>query len=467
MIGLVAVAGYFLGYYVQAHGIEQIYLLCYLFCCLFIGHRILQLVFNDTFITWKPKIKIADSEIYFRLLLLFIPLNGIAISIYNVFADFRSIFTVVLLPDAILLFILVLHHGFEPFRQILVKHPPFFYGYLLWVLAGILSIIAVGTDYENVLRIFFQRMILPGLLLVFFLFFATSKAKVMDFISILMYGGFIYFGYTIYRYINFFGVPDIRALIFNRYNFSGNTDVYFFNSNFISGILLLLIALSIYKLIEDRKNTGINLFIIFIFIVNLLFCFSRGGILTLAVMLGCSILFYVSLYKAEYLKWVFLAGGIVGVMIFTLFAKFSSILLHFTNLFSPTGSGTARLNMWLDSLDIFMNHWFLGYGFGEFGIYYAGLSRDANTHNLFLNMMLDSGIFGILGFMMMLVYVLIITIKTVREEGRKVSNLIFVTICGLVVIFLMGTTTGLELDFLSTTWSVYLVFIILGCSLKV
>lgn len=453
MYALILMGCITLGYYAQTSLLSNVYLLFY-----FVGLvYVIKHLFHFMVEKYNQTIQIEDF--LFKVFLLFIPLNGIIISIYNIFLDTRSIFIAVFLPDVVILFLLTLANKLKPFFHLKRQHPIIFYAFLFWLLGGIGSVIAVGTDFENTTRILVQRVFIPVLFLTNFVYYCKSKEKLHNYISIVLSGAFIYFGYTIYRYLNFFQFPDTHQLIFNRYNFSGKTDVYFFNSNFISGILLLLFVLAAWRFWNNYKaqNNTLDYMFIFVILVNLLMCFSRGALLTLALL----VVFIIILIFKNRMKELFTKKLVAGVLV--LFSFFIIIIVklklltpfigHFENLFQADGSGTIRFNMWLHAVELFLNHWFIGYGFGEFGINYANLSRDANTHNLILNIMLDMGIFGLIGFLLLMIYVIMICYT---------KNLAIFSL-GIFVIFSIGLTTGLELDFLSTTWSVNLVFMIISC----
>jgi O-antigen ligase len=137
--------------------------------------------------------------------------------------------------------------------------------------------------------------------------------------------------------------------------------------------------------------------------LTLLLVWSATGLMGLAVALVFLLFFYQR-------RWQTLFNGVTSMAAgFGLF--FSVVLFRLQNLFSFLIEGvlhkglsfTGRTDIWDTAISLFLASPFLGYGYAQSGkVYRLRKGKYYHAHNVFLELLMEGGVFALLCFLLML-----------------------------------------------------------------
>jgi putative inorganic carbon (hco3(-)) transporter len=179
--------------------------------------------------------------------------------------------------------------------------------------------------------------------------------------------------------------------------FWGRGRVYstFVNPNYWGAAMNLVIFYPILNILEKR-NVKVNIGIFVIFFFNLFFSSTRGSWLGFVMGLGL-----IGVLKNR--KLIYYGLGILGGM----------VLLPITrNRFLEVMDISARINVWKTGFYMFMDHFWLGVGNGNYLYEYKRYVKELHpelymhktiysVHNSYLKMFAELGVFGGMTFTMM------------------------------------------------------------------
>ncbi len=229
--------------------------------------------------------------------------------------------------------------------------------------------------------------------------------------------------------------------------------------NFLASYLLLVIPITIY-FIYVSKNFLLKFFSLIILALQLLtlyFTYSRGGWLGLVLgLLIFSVIYFLllgmniskrrenvknnrySLYNKYYkfgLIFIVLNIFIISLIGFNIYYP-QKFFHRITSLFDfQSGSVAARINFWRASFDAIKQKPLFGYGLdnqGEVLIKYYqkdwGIFNNVNSypnraHNLFLDILLTRGIFGLIIYLALLYLFFVAILKNIKENRKRELNL--------------------------------------------
>ncbi len=159
-----------------------------------------------------------------------------------------------------------------------------------------------------------------------------------------------------------------------------------------------------------------------------------------------------------------LGVGIVLVLILSLFIP--DILTPFTRFFSEADVTNGRIPLYQLALDEFFEHPVFGNGWGSYKYAFdasdiAGTRGNMDTHNVYLQLLSESGIVGFGVFVSIFIYVLVTNIRLIHSEKREPCNLtLLIFALGMQLFFLMYCITGNPL------YDVQILFIyVFACSI--
>ncbi|MFA5603430.1 MAG: O-antigen ligase family protein [Bacilli bacterium] len=291
---------------------------------------------------------------------------------------------------------------------------------LIFTGMGIVHVFLVSPDLKIAVqgfRVVFQYIMWYFLFTQFINNYNKSN-KVINFLIII---GLILGIHSIFQYVIGVEMPatwiDITESIKTRaYSIVGSP-------NILGSIFVLLIPISISKTIVTKKTKTK----IFYFITSLVMClgivltFSRGAWLSLAVSLFALIV----LINIKYIYYF-----IVGVSLFVLYGgTFSQRLLF---MLSPTylisSAKGGRIYRWLDGIKIWGENKFLGLGLGRFG---GAIATQNNLtpyymDNYYLKTMLEMGIYGLSGLILLVMYYIHFALKIIRYQITKENKIIVI-----------------------------------------
>lgn len=250
-----------------------------------------------------------------------------------------------------------------------------------------------------------------------------------------------------------FALTGILYRVYYYFNITADTG-YFYNDNIVSmfGFQAVYYAIyvnfAVFILLESlsgkrQKNLTISIKIItivFLFVVNFLLA-SRTAMLGLYILSAIYILFLIIKYR----KWklgisVFAGGAALLVLLFLLFPKtikrFESIkyadydfentneINHFNSeIKEENWNGlNTRLAIWACANEVIEENFVKGVGTGDyldelFKVYkknkfYFGLESGYGTHNMYLQLLIMFGVFGLILFILSLIIPFIMALKS-------------------------------------------------------
>ncbi|MBE6701012.1 MAG: hypothetical protein E7582_03890 [Ruminococcaceae bacterium] len=215
-----------------------------------------------------------------------------------------------------------------------------------------------------------------------------------------------------------------------------------------TALILMLLA----KQFSSRSFTFVTLVTAFL---SLIYTWSRGA------WIGCIasfIILFLIISKNAIGTYVLGLCALPAVIPFLP----SSITDRFTSIGNMTDSSTSyRVFIWEASVKMIKDFFFTGIGIGTdaFQIVYteyalAGIEMAPHSHNLYLQIMLELGIFGFAAFLITLFLLFSKTFSFLRDcEEREIKFLVGALLCGIVAFLVQGLT-----DYVWYNYRVYAFF---------
>ncbi len=212
--------------------------------------------------------------------------------------------------------------------------------------------------------------------------------------------------------------------------------------------LVILIPLT-FALFLSYKSIFIKIILAFLFILsilNIIFTFSRGGFVGLAVVLGLSTLVMIVQKK---IKIAFIIFGLIVALVISLFVsqEYWQRIGSIVNV--REASIAARLESWKAGLKMMKDHPFKGVGLGVFQYEYSSISQTdpgykvkvpKYAHNSYIQVGAETGILGLLFFLGLIYFTfrdLFIASKFFKEQQRinffNLSQFLIISLAGYVV----------------------------------
>lgn len=241
------------------------------------------------------------------------------------------------------------------------------------------------------------------------------------------------------------------------------------NPNMLGEYLILLIPIAFTSFIIGNKGAITSRKLSFLCLASMVMCliltWSRGAWLGFMF----SMVIFLLLWNKRSM-WLF-ALGIMSLPILPMILP-DSIINRFTSIGNLADSSTSyRVSIWRAAVHMLEDYLFTGIGTGEAAWYeiypdytLAGIEAAPHSHNLFLQITMEQGIFGLVIFFTILFLLLRISFKLFMRSGKlksfvsqKDSTAIRLTvsapICGLAAVLLQGLT-----DYSWYNYRVYFIF---------
>lgn len=309
-----------------------------------------------------------------------------------------------------------------------------------------------------------------GLLTVMFVLFSIvvqnsvrTEKQLDTLIYMMVTAGALVAAYGVYQYI--FGTDGADAWVDEEVFESLSVRVYstLENPNVLAEYLLLAIPLAASCIFTTKTPFGKTLAVLTLagMTVCMMLTYSRGGWLGLII---AAAVFLVLIDRR------FIVIGIAA-LIGMMFVLPSSIIERFTSIGNMSdGSTSYRVAIWIGTVNMLKNYWFCGIGPGtaSFRAVYPTYSYNAATsqhsHNLFLQLICDSGICGLFAFLAMLFMLFRITASSLKNSTDKVKRIrLIAVISGLLGFLAQGMTDYSFYNYRVTL--VFWVFVALGAIL--
>lgn len=222
--------------------------------------------------------------------------------------------------------------------------------------------------------------------------------------------------------------PDVKTRVVGTF---GNPNVF---AEYLEHILPVAITLVfVYRKLLNKMIIGSMAGVM---LICLILTFSRGGWLGFA---SATILFVV-LKMAKFIP-LFIVGGIAAIPLLP-----NVVMQRISTIGNVQDTSNAyRTYIWEGTINMIKDFWITGVGYGywafkntflEYGI--KG-SRAWHSHNMYLEIMAEMGIFGMLTFLWVILSIFITTIKFAKKtKDRYFSYVSIGLLCGFLSIMVHG-----------------------------
>jgi len=231
--------------------------------------------------------------------------------------------------------------------------------------------------------------------------------------------------------------PNIKARAYSTFN----------NPNVLGEYLVAVLMMNL-MLIGTSKNI-LRKFILLIPLgintLTLLLTFSRGAWIGFAF----AFVIMVIVYEKRFLPIIVLAG------ILSLFVLPQVFVDRILTIFISSGDSSTdyRVFIWFGSKNILKDYWLFGTGLGYgsfskiYSLYRMGEIYAAHSHNIFYEILIETGIFGLMTFLYMMLKAFIIGIKNIVETNNRYTRMIIITgISALAGLLLHGLVENTLFD---------------------
>lgn len=221
---------------------------------------------------------------------------------------------------------------------------------------------------------------------------------------------------------------DLLGLYFYQItNLTGfPSDLYstFYQKNICAGFLILNIPVFMSLFLTEKNKSKVILFGLasYLSLLALFFTQSRGGLI---IFIACFMWIIISLYKFSPDKKKFLLKIFILLFVFLISIRVFAVKTDYReNIAQPflsrniesvadmrDSSKLARLEFYRIAFQMFKDHAVTGVGLGNFALYYPLYAKDPRfyskfTHNFYLQILCETGIFGFILFLIILFLIL-------------------------------------------------------------
>lgn len=305
-----------------------------------------------------------------------------------------------------------------------------FLGFYIWQIVGLLYAENLSTGYE---RIFKRLSFLLFPLVLFYPGEKISKNANMI-IRVFAISSLVFVIYCLGNAIHHSISIVAGKYVFNSHPADYNYENYFYGSrlsfplhpSYFSMYIVLSILISLETLFDSSLRSVIKIFfslMILVFLVALYLLSSRAGLLAAIVVLPLYFLYKLS---QKFSKWIIFSLFIALILIFLRIAWTNDRLNYNTDGVTksqPTEilKNDVRSNIWKSALIIVKHNLVTGVGTGDATDdlkrefisqgYVEGYYDNLNSHNQFLEVILENGLIGLLLFLSIFGYMFYLSIS--------------------------------------------------------
>ncbi len=237
----------------------------------------------------------------------------------------------------------------------------------------------------------------------------SSHRLLLRFCKNLVFSGTVLAFVGLLQQILGLSVPD--WLDQNASYINGRITAFLHNPNVLACYLVLCLPLVFSLLAEERTGRGRRILSLLLLVAALVFTWSRGAFVALFM----ALLLFVLLAAKKPFRWFFGLGLLLPNLL--LFAP-DSLAKRISSIFSVFGGSVDssvyyRFKVWRSSLLLFLDNVWGGIGvspenFQKSYLPYAvsGAEVAEHSHNLFLQIGIEMGVFALLAFLLLLVFAL-------------------------------------------------------------
>jgi O-antigen ligase len=307
----------------------------------------------------------------------------------------------------------------------------------------IFAIILISIIYilsKNILYFFIEKRISFNKVIIIVALFINLVALILYIIGIYKIGNhfILYERERIYGVLIDRGIPRLIGT-FTDPNFFVLADTFFF-----------------YYFLFMKKNLLEKLIFLNI-VINILLTFSRGGIISLSLVLIIYFIFKLITdiirnfkIKKSFFKFLFIFIFFVVIIIFLI--NNSPVLQEmFMKRIDSLSRGSGRFEIWLHGLNFFYNNYLFGIGLYDFLPYNIHYYNNYHyMHNTYLEVLVETGIVGFILYILFHIFLLIHILKMYKIN----KNCIIILLTYLSLFLEMISLSAL----INEVWVLFLVY---------
>jgi len=266
---------------------------------------------------------------------------------------------------------------------------------------------------------------------------------------------------TIFYSSAFISIVSLFYLSLSKLTYDGRLSSIYLSPNHLAMILAPGLLIGTWSILNKNKFLLLKSILILDIILVLFFTHSYATWVALAISLLCITPFLISPKKKAFFFIIITSIFLIFLFFENESDKFKSIL----NL-EERSSLNSRLIIWQSSRKILSENWLWGIGPGNFQEKYLEYQKYfppylewavPQPHNLFLAFWLQSGLLGFLGFILLLFYFCLKTIKTLfylKDFYQKSLYLLFISLILEVLLVGLLDTPYWKNDLALIFWSI-------------
>ena len=213
------------------------------------------------------------------------------------------------------------------------------------------------------------------------------------------------------------------------------------------GLMMALLAPYPFLLMFTRGlSAGIKFVSIIIFmllIITLVLSFSRSA--WLSCFIGIGLMAGIMLFRWKESQVII--GAILALIIALISLPWSMEYIYNRFVDAPSEVLDARFEMWEVAYHIWLDHPFFGFGVGNYmealKTHNFNMAADLPVHNVFLWILAESGVFGVIAFFGLIFYAMLKLWGYSRQSSNLISRLSLAILIGLFIYCLDGITDPL------------------------
>lgn len=304
----------------------------------------------------------------------------------------------------------------------------------IWTVILVFFIVRNSADLQNGL---YSNLLNYLIIFLFYIIVSKNEDWIPSFFRVIKVMSFIYAIFTVLFYFSrkAFEMIALNVLsiyseqILSQYNegwMSGLTNHYSVNAMYLS----LGLALELVVLLDRNKRKNIDI-LISIFLMMALFMTGKRGHIIFCIISWFVVYYFSNADKKRGRIVKILAILTIGVIVFMILENFVPFLMIFIERFKyqmaqgdvTTGRGILAGYAW----ELFRKNIWSGIGWNRFiDIYvnsYSVSGEVLNVHNVYLQLLTETGIFGFLAFVIFFIVNYYIVVKTLVEVRIYQYNL--------------------------------------------
>ena len=241
----------------------------------------------------------------------------------------------------------------------------------------------------------------------------NTYAKFNVFIHITLFGIFLTGIYGIYQ--NFIGIPVLASQVDVSIdsNLVGRVYSTIGNANNYAELLVMFLPFFVATFLNSKKIVHKVFYTIIMIpcLISLLLTYSRSSWIGLVVAVGMFIMLK---------KWRLIpVFGLIGLAIFPLLPI--TITRRIMTIFSGDSSTNMRFIIWKQTVPLIKDYWVTGIGLGpdvfiEMMKNYQTIRKAVHAHNIFLQILVETGILGLVSFLALKVHLFKQTVTVVLNK---------------------------------------------------